>query len=78
MTYNIENNMEKYTSDIESNERNQILDEKHKKLPSYCYWDGYSIEKESVEEKHTWWSTIETTKNKVLKDKWVEYYKKKL
>ena len=70
--------MEKYTSDIESNERNQILNEQVEKLPSYCYWDGYSIEKESVEEKHTWWFHIETTKHKDLKDKWVKYYKNKL
>ena len=40
--------MEETKSQLDANDRNQILIEKHKKLPSYCYWDCYSIEKDRI------------------------------
>ena len=60
--------------DLESQERNIILNEKNLNLPSYCYWDSYSIEKESLKERYNWWKSIHTTKYRVIKEKWLKIY----
>ena len=52
--------------------------EKHEKLPSYCYWDCYSIEKETYQESYKWWNNIDTNQHKELKAKWVKCYKIKV
>ena len=44
--------------DLETYDRNIILNEQQSKLPSYCYWDSYSIEKESLKERYNWWKSI--------------------
>lgn len=66
----------KFDSELESFDRNTILTQKHKKLPSYCFWDSYDIEKESIKERYDWWKTVETTEHKI-KQKWIDYYKMK-
>lgn len=70
--------MEETKSQLDANDRNQILIEKHEKLPSYCYWDCYSIEKETYQESYKWWNNIDTNQHKELKVKWVKFYKTKV
>ena len=63
--------------DLETHDRNIILNEKHLNLPSYCYWDSYSIEKESLKERYNWWKSINTTKYLDIKKKWLKIYQNK-
>jgi hypothetical protein len=64
--------------DLETYDRNIILNEQHSKLPSYCYWDSYSIENESLKERYNWWKTVNTTKYIEIKEKWEKFYQNKV
>tara|TARA_Y200000002_G_scaffold371937_1_gene369170 strand:+ start:1721 stop:1942 length:222 start_codon:yes stop_codon:yes gene_type:complete len=57
--------------------RNIILIEHHSKLPSYCYWDSFSIEKESLKDRYNWWNNIDTTKYINIREKWKNIYQDK-
>ena len=51
-----------FNSETETFDRNNILFKCSNKLPSYCIWDSYGIEKESYNEKYNWWNNVNTKK----------------
>ena len=63
------------TFDLEAQDRNIILTDNHSTLPSYCYWDSFSIEKESLKERYNWWNNINTTKYINIREKWKNIFK---
>ena len=43
----------------ETNARNRyLMHESSRPLPSYCYWDGWTIFSESIEKRLKWWEDL--------------------
>ena len=46
--------------DGEARARNVALVRKHGPLPSYAYWSGEDVERESVRRRISWWRSLTT------------------
>lgn len=65
----------------ESQDRNYILCSQHKKIPSYCLWEEYYVQKETTNQRKKWWNTIKLNSNSTnynvslnIISKWKIYY----